>query len=189
MHHFDQQYHHLKNYLREQVKENPGNNRTRVLELIEDAIKCQYDCDWYVINLEPLLQNRSIASVIYIGSNTCLPAIRLKGQTVLFVHQKNKISRQDVPYLRILDFLVLLQKDQNADFEWLLTFLRNKIDGMTHEERKIMVALSRKYKPFTRAILALTLKKTGELKLFSKIIQTISPEIIKKYRLVATFIK
>lgn len=186
LYHFDQRYYHLKENLRAYAKDNPVISRTAVLEIIEDAIKRQND--WYVINEEPLLQNRSIASMIYIGSNTSLPPIRLKGQTILFVHQKNKICRQEVPYLRILDFLVLRQKDRNTDLEWLIMFLLDKIDGMTHEERKIMASLARKYKPFTRAILALTLKNTGELKLFSKIIQTISPLILKKYKLVTSFI-
>lgn len=172
-------YQHLKNKILQQA--NQAVNRAGVLKIIEDIIEWQNDCDWYVINAEPLVADRSIASSIYVGSNSCLPAIRIKEHRVIFMQQKNKIIRQHVPYLKVLDFLVLWQKAGNADFERLVFFLSNEVKDMSHEERRLIANLSRKYKPFIRAILALTLKNIGERNLFSKVIQTISPAVLKKY--------
>src|SRR5690606_6287328 len=119
--------------------------------------------------------------IIYIVSNGDRPVIQGHGYPVHFLVQKNDIHKDHIACLQLLDVLLLLRKLPDESFSFAVNQYKDLLVDLSHEEKRLLTRLSRKYPPCVRATLALTLHALSEKSLSIKIMETLSPVVINRY--------
>ncbi|MGE9313760.1 hypothetical protein ACLOAU_19065 [Niabella sp. CJ426] len=153
------------------------------IEAVMQVIKENGKTNWYIMNAD-IVNMLGITGhdVIYVFGTANIPTIVLKDRSVIFIVQRNPISKDIIPYLQLLDLTLLFRKISKKNLKEALAKYREVIANLSGEEKKLLVKLARKYTPFTRSALALILGSLDEIRLSSKLSESLNPEIIKKYR-------
>lgn len=105
----------------------------------------------YAFNLLGLTTQQP--TVLEIGSNFPQREKTRGGYTVRFVLQKNPITADNIEMLRVLDSLKWIKKIPDTTVDRSYTLLRELIGGYTKAQQTMLVELSMKYAPLTRALL------------------------------------
>lgn len=105
----------------------------------------------YAFNLLGLTTQQP--TVLEIGCNFPQREKTRGGYTVRFVLQKNPITADNIEMLRVLDSLKWIKKIPDTTVDRSYTLLRELIGGYTKAQQTMLVELSMKYAPLTRALL------------------------------------
>ncbi|HCI55438.1 MAG TPA: DUF6088 family protein [Bacteroidales bacterium] len=93
-----------------------------------------------------------ISNIIQIGTNTDKKAKKRGKYTIRFIRQKNKITRENIYLLQILDSIRFIKRIPDADINKSCERLRNIIQNLSDAEQEYLVKLAIKYNPSTRAL-------------------------------------
>ncbi|WP_051568552.1 DUF6088 family protein [Crocinitomix catalasitica] len=114
-----------------------------------------------------------ISNVIQIGRNEPRPGLERGKYKIRFIIQKNRITKDSIPLLQILDAIRYIKKipDESIDksCKKLIEIVRNR----KISEREAMAKLVIKYSPATRALLGAILEMLGEE--YENIKKTLNP--------------
>jgi len=94
-----------------------------------------------------------VSFIIQIGKNETRPAIKRGKYRITFIKQKNNITKENTPLLQVLDAIRYFKSIPDASTEFLITRFLQILKNMSDQELKLMVRLSMKYPPVTRALL------------------------------------
>lgn len=122
-----------------------------------------------------------VSNIIQIGKNQIRPKFERGDYTISFILQKNTITRENIPLLKILDAIRYVKKIPDTSIEMackrFLVLLRN----LTEKEQSAIVRLALKYPPSARALLGALLEEINEIGLTAELFQSLNP--ITKYKL------
>ncbi|MEZ7930730.1 MAG: DUF6088 family protein [Flavobacteriales bacterium] len=96
---------------------------------------------------------RQISNTIQIGKNEIRPAFKRERYTISFIKQKNTITKENIPFLQILDALRYIKKIPDATIESSCKRFIVILNEFKEAELKTIARLSQKYPPSTRALL------------------------------------
>ena len=122
-----------------------------------------------------------ISNIIQIGKNEIRPARKMGRYRIMFIKQKNVITRDNVPFFQILDSIRYIKKIPDSTIEFSCRRLMTIIDDLRESEKKTMVRLAQKYSPFTRALLGAILESSGNKLLCENLRKSLNP--ITSYKL------
>jgi hypothetical protein len=122
-----------------------------------------------------------VSAVIQIGKNEIRPSFNRENYRILFVKQKNTITKANIPLLQLLDAIKYIKKipDGNADF--VCKRFLEIINNFSGKDKATMVNLAMKYPPASRAILGAILEQLNENELIKPLKKSLNP--ISKYKL------
>ncbi len=112
-----------------------------------------------------------VGNVIQIGRNEIRSSFKRGRYAISFVKQKNRISRENIHILQLLDSLRFIKKIPDSSVQDSSIILQNRISDLSEKEQETMVRLAMKYQPATRALLGAILcdlrrdEITGKLKI------------------------
>lgn len=150
-----------------------------VKDLLEDNGKVTGYLTGYSI-YNKLGLTTQVGNVIQIGKKETRPRFKRGRYTIIFLKQKNTITKDNISLLQILDTIRTIKKIPDTSIEIsckrLLSILRNLSD----KERVAMVKLAMKYPPSTRALLGAMLDELNQNKITSPLLESLNP--ITKYQ-------
>jgi len=102
-----------------------------------------------------------VSNIIQIGRNEPRPALKRGVYRITFIKQKNKINKENIPLLQILDSIRYIKKIPDATLESSSTRLLGIIKKISVAEQAMLVRLGLKYSAATRALLGAFLEELG----------------------------
>ena len=97
--------------------------------------------------------------VIQIGRNEVRPSLKRGRYKISFIKQKNTITKENIPLLQILDAIKYIKKIPDTNTELLVKRFLQIIQSLNNKKQSLMVRLSLKYPPATRALLGAFLEE------------------------------
>ena len=94
-----------------------------------------------------------VSFIIQIGRNETRPALKRGKYRISFIKQKNTITKENIHLLQVLDAIRYFKSIPDASTEFLINRFLQIVKKMNDKELKLMVRLSMKYPPATRALL------------------------------------
>jgi len=99
-----------------------------------------------------------ISSVIQIGRSTPRPSLKRGRYRISFVTQKNRITKENIPLLQILDAVKYIKKIPDTTVAKASVRLISIIEGLDVKDQNRIVRLAKKYPASTRALLGAILE-------------------------------
>ena len=116
-----------------------------------------------------------IGSVIQIGKQDVRSSFKRGRYSIYFVKQKNKITKENIPLLQLLDVLRFIKKIPDSDIKNSGKTSFTLISKLSEREMDSLVRLALKYQPSTRALLGAILTDFGKVKLTEKLKKSLNP--------------
>jgi hypothetical protein len=122
-----------------------------------------------------------ISNIIQIGRNETRPAIQRGKYKISFIKQKNKISKENIPLLQILDAIRYIKEIPDTKIQLLCNRFLNILSELSQKNKTALIRLALNYSPATRALLGALLDKVGDEELTGKLQNSLNP--ITNYKL------
>ncbi len=121
-----------------------------------------------------------VSNTIQIGKNEIRPAFKRELYTIAFIKQKNTITKENIPFLQLLDAIRYIKKIPDANNTSacirLIAILRDYKD----QDKLTLVKLSLKYPPATRALLGALLEETQNSSITVPLRKSLNPITVYK---------
>lgn len=124
---------------------------------------------------------RQVSSTLQIGKNEIRPRFKRDRYVISFIKQKNTITKENIPFLQLLDAIRYIKKIPDASISSVCTRLLAIIKKLSKKERSTLVRLAQKYSPITRALLGALLDEIGEKEIVEALRKSLNP--ITNYKL------
>jgi hypothetical protein len=122
-----------------------------------------------------------VSNTIQIGKNEIRPKLTRGRYTITFVKQKNTINKENIPLLQTLDAVKYIKKIPDSSIESSCKRFLSIFKDLSEKEISLLVRLSLKYPPATRALLGALLEQSHSYKLTEPLFKSLNP--ITKYKL------
>lgn len=122
-----------------------------------------------------------VSNTIQIGKNQIRPNFKRERYTISFVKQKNTITKENIPFLQILDAIRYIKKIPDASIEVSCKRFLAIIKKLSDKETNTLVRLALKYPPATRALLGALLEQLQQTQATESLFKSLNP--ITKYKL------
>jgi len=116
-----------------------------------------------------------VSNTIQIGKNVVRPKLKRGRYTIRFVRQKNTISKENIPFLQILDSIRYIKKIPDTTVQKATARLKYIINKLSEIDKQTMVRLARKYPPSARAFLGAVLEEDGYIQYTDKLRASLNP--------------
>ncbi|WP_114791249.1 hypothetical protein U0035_22750 [Niabella yanshanensis] len=119
---------------------------------------------------------------IYISIQQKLSPLETMDYRIHFFTQPHSISDDLIPYLQVLDMILIFQRREELQHSSVTKRLELVISRLTYDEQKLTIRLARKYPVAVRACLGFFLAGMNQVLLSSKTLQTLSPATLSRYK-------
>jgi len=103
-----------------------------------------------------------VSSIIQIGRNDSKASIKRGRFSISFIKQKNTITKENIPLLRILDAIRLIKKIPDTTVDLSCIRLLSILKKLNNKETERIAKLALKYPPSTQALLGALLEKENK---------------------------
>lgn len=122
-----------------------------------------------------------VSNTIQIGKNEIRPAVKRAQYKIKFVKQKNTITKDNIPFLQLLDAMRYIKNIPDASVASAAKRLLAILKNLTEKDKTTMVRLAMKYPPATRALLGALLDELKNESLTQPLFKSLNP--ITTYKL------
>lgn len=147
-------------------------------QVVKDLLEDEGKITGYLTGLSifnKLGLSSQVSSVIQIGKNELRPAFKRERYTILFIRQKNIITKDNIPLLQILDCIRYIKKIPDSTIADSCARLLSIIKSLNSEEKGAMVRLALKYSPATRALFGAILENIGDTDFLLSLKKSLNP--------------
>ena len=161
-----------------------GNLQPRQSQIVKDLLedngkKIGYLTGYSIYNKLGL--TTQVSNTIQIGKNQIRPNFKRDRYTIAFVQQKNIITKENIPFLQLLDAIRNIKKIPDASIGSSCMRFLDIIKNYTDKEINNLVRLALKYPPSTRALVGALLEQLKQDKVTGALFKSLNP--ITKYKL------
>jgi len=122
-----------------------------------------------------------VSNTIQIGKNQIRPGLKRERYTIVFVKQKNTITKENIPLLQLLDAIRYIKKIPDATIESSCKRFLAILKNFSIQEINTLVRLALKYPPASRALLGALLETLQQAIVTESLFKSLNP--ITKYKL------
>lgn len=112
---------------------------------------------------------------IQIGKNHVRPSFKRDRYTIVFLKQKNTITKENIPLLQLLDAIRYIKKIPDASIETSCKRFLAILKKLSDKEINILIRLALKYPPSTRALLGALLEQSQKNKSTLPLFESLNP--------------
>lgn len=143
---------------KESVFGNIGPNQSEIVKdlMFDNGILSGYITGYTVWNQMGLTSQ--ISNIITIGTSRRRDSLKRGNYQVRFIVQPNKITKDSIPFLQILDSFKLIKQIPDTNVSKSISTLKNLIKDWDEISLAKLVKLSKKYPPRVRALLGAVLE-------------------------------
>ena len=116
-----------------------------------------------------------VSNIIQIGKNLVRPSLKRAGYKVLFVLQKNTITKENIPLLQILDSIRYIKKIPGTTISFACKRIIVIIRDLSIRDKTTLLRLALKYPPAARALLGAILENIGSKSLTKILYKSLNP--------------
>lgn len=102
-----------------------------------------------------------ISNIIQIARNDIRPTLKRERYTIKFVKQKNTITKENIPFLQVLDAIRYIKKIPDSSLSSVCLRFITLLKSYSEKDLVALVRLSQKYPPASRALLGALLDDAG----------------------------
>jgi hypothetical protein len=152
-------------------------------EMIKDLLEENGEIVGYLTGLS--MFNRlglttQVSAATVIGKNEVRPAFKRGYLRIDFIKQKNKITKDNVQLLQILDAIRYVKEIPDADIDFLCNRFLSILKNIPRDFQSKMVELTILYPPATRALLGALLDELGAIDLTEPLYKSLNPITVYK---------
>ena len=152
-------------------------------EMIKDLLEENGEIVGYITGLS--MYNRlglttQVSAVTVIGKNEVRPAFKRGYLRIYFIKQKNKITKDNVQLLQILDAIRYIKDISDADIDFLCSRFLSILKNIPRDSQRLMVELAMVYSPATRALLGALLDELGVTDFTEPLHKSLNPITVYK---------
>lgn len=122
-----------------------------------------------------------VSNTIQIGKNEIRPKFKRERYTISFIQQKNTITKENIPFLQLLDAVRYIKKIPDTSIDAACIRLFNIVKELSDKDVSTLIRLAQKYPPATRALIGAILDEAGKQQLTDSLRKSLNP--ISKYNL------
>ncbi len=122
-----------------------------------------------------------LSNILQIGKNEIRPAFRRGQYTISFIRQYNIITKENIPFLQILDVIRYIKKIPDTTISKSSKRLSAILKNLCDSEKSTLVRLALKYPPSARALLGTLLDSIQADAVSKPLYNSLNP--ISKYKL------
>lgn len=161
-----------------------GELKPEISEIVKDLLKKEGKVTGYITGytiFNELGLTDQVSSTIQIGRNEIRQSFKRDIYTISFVKQNNVITRDKIPLLQILDSIRYIKKIPATTIQKSCLRFIKIISNLPTDRILTMMKLSRKYSPFTRALLGGIIDQSPSKIDTNPLLKTLNP--ITTYRI------
>ena len=125
-----------------------------------------------------------VSNTIQIGKNEVRSIFKRERYTIAFIKQKNTITKDNIPFLQVLDAVRYIKKIPDTSIDTACIRLLNIMKDLSDKDVSTLTRLAQKYPPATRALTGAILDEAGKQPLTNSLWKSLNP--ISKYSLKGT---
>lgn len=132
-----------------------GELKPEIYQVVKDLLEQNGKVTGYITGYSVYNQlglTTQVSSIIQIGVNEFKKGITRGMYKIRFVTQPNKITKENIPLLRILDAIRNIKEIPDAGVQQSCIILMSLIKGIRKSDRGTFLRLAVKYNPATRAL-------------------------------------
>jgi hypothetical protein len=122
-----------------------------------------------------------VSNTIQIGKNEVRSKFKRERYTISFIKQKNTITKDNIPFLQVLDAVRYIKKIPDTSIDSACIRLFNIVKELSDKDVSTLTRLAQKYPPATRALIGAILDEAGKQQLTNSLWKSLNP--ISKYSL------
>jgi len=122
-----------------------------------------------------------VSNTIQIGKNEVRSKFKRERYTISFIKQKNTITKDNIPFLQVLDAARYIKKIPDTSIDAACIRLLNIVKELSDKDVSTLIRLAQKYPPATRALIGAILDEVGKQPLTNSLMKSLNP--ISKYNL------
>jgi hypothetical protein len=122
-----------------------------------------------------------VSNIIQIGKNQIRPTFKRERYTIAFLRQKNTITKENIPFLQLLDAIRYIKKIPETNVTASCKRFLAIIKSLTDKEINTVIRLALKYPPSTRALLGALLEQCQYGNTTALLLKSLNP--ITKYKM------
>ena len=122
-----------------------------------------------------------VSNTIQIGKNEIRPKFKRERYTISFIKQKNTITKENIPFLQLLDAVRYIKKIPDTSIASACNRLLSIVKELGKKDSATLIRLAQKYPPATRALIGALLDETGKEQITEPLYKSLNP--ITKYSL------
>jgi hypothetical protein len=122
-----------------------------------------------------------VSNTIQIGKNEVRSKFKRERYTISFIKQKNTITKDNIPFLQVLDAVRYIKKIPDTSIDAACIRLLNIVKELSDKDVSTLIRLAQKYPPATRALMGAILDEVGRQQLTNSLMKSLNP--ISKYNL------
>jgi hypothetical protein len=122
-----------------------------------------------------------VSNTIQIGKNEVRSKFKRERYTISFIKQKNTITKDNIPFLQVLDAARYIKKIPDTSIDAACIRLLNIVKELSDKDVSTLIRLAQKYPPATRALIGAILDEVGKQQLTNSLMKSLNP--ISKYNL------
>lgn len=160
-----------------------GNLQPHLNEVVKDLLYAKGCVLGYVTGISifnKLGLTTQVSNTIQIGKNEVRPSLKRERYTISFFKQRNRITKDNIELLQILDAVRLIKRIPDSTIENSVMRIISILGDLPEDRIKIMIKLSLKYPPMVRALLGAILEQLGYVELLDGLFNSLNP--LTKYR-------
>jgi hypothetical protein len=122
-----------------------------------------------------------VSNTIQIGKNEVRSKFKRERYTISFIKQKNTITKDNIPFLQVLDAARYIKKIPDTSIDAACIRLLNIVKELSDKDVSTLIRLAQKYPPATRALIGAILDEVEKQPLTNSLMKSLNP--ISKYNL------
>jgi hypothetical protein len=115
-----------------------------------------------------------VSNLIQIGKNEVRTKFKRGVFTISFLKQKNTITKENIPFLQMLDAIRNIKKIPDSSIKNNCNRFLSLLKNYTPNELATLVRLAQKYPPATRALLGALLEENGNTELLQALAKSLN---------------
>ncbi len=155
-----------------------GELKPEVYQVVKDLLERDGKITGYLTGYSTFNQlglTTQISGKIQIGTNNVKKGIKRGMFRIGFIKQANRITKENIPLLRILDAIQYIKEIPDSSVEQSCKILLNLINRASIQEKEQLVSLALKYKPATRALTGAMIDMSGQREIAIKLLKSLNP--------------
>ena len=163
-----------------------GNLKPDEYEIVKDLLKDGNKITGYITGysiFNSFKLTTQVPNVIQIGANFDKKGIKRNIYTIKFVRQWNKISKNNIPLLQLLDCIRFIKTIPDTTIENSIKRITVLIEELSDSEKKYLTDLAANYPPSTRALTGAILEQSGSNEFANKLLKTLKTTTTYKFNI------
>lgn len=150
-----------------------------VKDLLEDSGKVIGYLTGYSI-YNRLSLTTQLSNILQIGRNNVRPSINRNRYKIKFIKQKNKITKENIPLLQILDSIRFIKEIPDTTLELSCKRFIAIFKDLSEKDKLTLIKLSMKYPPASRALIGAILEEIGDINITDILYKSLNPITVYK---------